>query len=285
MIETIGDRKAVVITGASRGLGRTIALDLAADRFNVFAGVRKAADGEALKEAGGERVIPVMLDVTDLAQVKATAAEVVEATDDGGIAGLVNNAGIGIFEPLEQTPMSKVEEQFRVNVLGTLAVTQAFLPALRKGKGRIVNVTSVNGKVSFPFTGVYSATKFALEAISDALRVELGGSGVSVSVVQPGLTNTDIRARAMESWATRRDQLSAEERELYDDKFQKLSAIIEGLDATAAGHEYFSRDVLDALTAETPQIRYQTGPDWEQWIEMLKLSDEDRDKAMLEMFQ
>jgi hypothetical protein len=106
-----------------------------------------------------------------------------------------------------------------------------------------------------------------------------------VSVVEPGLTDTDIRAGAMADWATRRSELPDEERLLYEEQFQKLSAIVEGLDATAAGHEHFSRDVLHALTAETPKIRYQTGPDWEQWVQMLALSDEDRDRALLEMLQ
>jgi NAD(P)-dependent dehydrogenase (short-subunit alcohol dehydrogenase family) len=247
--------------------------------------VRKASDGEALREETGGRVHPLMLDVTDLGMVKAAAAEVADVTGGEGIAGLVNNAGVAVFGPVEQASMSEVDKQIQVNVIGALAVTQQFLPALRKGKGRIVNVSSVNGRISIPFSGIYSATKFALEAISDALRVELDGSGISVSVVEPGATATDIRAGAMADWAARRDQLLGEERELYEDRFQKLVTIIEGVDATAAGHEHISRDVLDALTSETPKTRYQTGPDWEQWAGMLTLSDEERDGAFREMFQ
>jgi NAD(P)-dependent dehydrogenase (short-subunit alcohol dehydrogenase family) len=283
MTETVDHQKAVVVTGASRGLGRTLAVDLSAHGFTVFAGVRKAIDGESLKEDTGGRVHPVMLDVTDLAAVKAAAAEVDDATGGEGIAGLVNNAGVANFGPVEQASMSEVERQIGVNFIGALMVTQQFLPALRKGKGRIVNVSSVNGRISIPFSGIYSATKFALEAISDALRVELEGSEISVSVVEPGATATDIRAGAMADWAARRDQLSGEERELYGESFQKLTAIIEGVDATAAGHEHISRDVLHALTSESPKTRYQTGPDWEQWAGMLTMSDEDRDSAFREM--
>jgi NAD(P)-dependent dehydrogenase (short-subunit alcohol dehydrogenase family) len=283
MTETVDHQKAVVVTGASRGLGRTLAVDLSAHGFTVFAGVRKASDGESLKEDTGGRVHPVMLDVTDLAAVKAAAAEVDDATGGEGIAGLVNNAGVANFGPVEQASMSEVERQIGVNFIGALMVTQQFLPALRKGKGRIVNVSSVNGRISIPFSGIYSATKFALEAISDALRVELEGSEISVSVVEPGATATDIRAGAMADWAARRDQLSGEERELYGESFQKLTAIIEGVDATAAGHEHISRDVLHALTSESPKTRYQTGPDWEQWAGMLTMSDEDRDSAFREM--
>ncbi len=285
MTETVDSRKAVVVTGASRGLGRTLAVDLSAHGFTVFAGVRKAIDGESLKEDTGGRVHPVMLDVTDLAMVKAAAAEVEDATGGEGIVGLINNAGVAVFGPVEQASMTEVERQIGVNFIGALAVTQHFLPALRKGKGRIINVSSVNGVISVPFTGIYSATKFALEAISDALRVELEGSGVSVSVVEPGLTATDIRAGAMAEWAARRDQLSGEDRALYEDRYQKLVTVIAGLEATAAGHEHISRDVLHALTSETPQTRYQTGPDWEQWAGMLTMSDEERDGAFREMLK
>lgn len=285
MTDSVDHRKAVVVTGASRGLGRTLAGDLSANGFTVFAGVRKADDGTSLKEEFGERVRPLMLDVTDLDTVKAGAAEVEDATGGQGVAGLVNNAGVANFGPVEQAALSEVERQVAVNFIGALAVTQQFLPALRKGKGRIVNVSSVNGQVSIPFSGIYSATKFALEAMSDALRVELEDWGISVSVVAPGATATDIRARAMADWAASRDQLSGEERELYEDRFQKLVTIIEGVDAEAAGHEHISRDVLHALTSESPKTRYQTGPDWEQWAGMLTLSDEERDGAFREMFK
>jgi NAD(P)-dependent dehydrogenase (short-subunit alcohol dehydrogenase family) len=275
----------VVVTGASRGIGRTLAVDLSANGFTVFAGVRKASDGESLKEDTGGQVHPVMLDVTDLDAVKAAAAEVADATHGEGIAGLVNNAGVANFGPVEQASMSEVERQIGVNFIGALTVTQQFLPALRKGKGRIVNVSSVNGRISIPFSGIYSATKFALEAISDALRVELDGQGISVSIVEPGLTATDIRAHAMADWAARRDQISGEQRELYEDRYQKLATLIEGLDATAPGHEHVSRDVLHALTSDSPKTRYQTGPDWEQWAGMLTMSDEERDGAFRGMFQ
>jgi NAD(P)-dependent dehydrogenase (short-subunit alcohol dehydrogenase family) len=266
-------------------LGRTLAVDLSAHGFSVFAGVRKASDGEALKKDTGGLVHPLILDVTDLAVVKAAAAEVADATRGEGIAGLVNNAGVANFGPVEQASMSEVERQVGVNFIGALAVTQQFLPALRKGKGRIVNVSSVNGKISIPFSGVYSATKFALEAISDALRVELEDWGISVSIVEPGATATDIRAGAMADWAASRDRLPSEERELYEGRFQKLVTIIQGVDATAAGHEHISRDVLHALTSDSPKARYQTGPDWEQWTGMLTLSDEERDSAFRGMFQ
>lgn len=278
-------RKAVVVTGASRGLGRTIAMDLSARGFWVFAGVRKAADADRFKKENLEQLRPVMLDVTDPGMIESAAEEVASATSGRGIYGLVNNAGIAVFGPVEQTSMTAVDQQLRVNLVGALAVTQRFLPQLREGKGRIVNISSVNGKLSVPYTGVYSASKFALEAISDALRVELKPWGISVSLVEPGLTNTDIRHVAMQGWAEQRGGLSAAERELYADVYEKTQTIIESLQETAAGHEHVTEAVLHALTEKSPKTRYQAGPDWEQWAPLLALPDDERDEAFLKMFE
>jgi len=277
--------KPVVVTGASRGIGRTIALDLSEHGFSVFAGVRKHDHAEALIEASEGRVSPLILDVTDSTGVAAAAKEVADATGNLGIAGVVNNAGVAVFGPVEQASMSSIDHQFGVNVLGVLTVTQQFLPQLRSGKGRIVNVSSVNGRLSVPFSGVYSATKFALEALSDALRFELKPWGITVSVVQPGVISTDIRRGALEDWVKSQDELSEDDRLLYEESLQKLSTILEHIEATAAGHDHVSAAVLDALTAETPQTRYEAGPDWEQWGPMIALSDEERDQAFLEMFR
>jgi NAD(P)-dependent dehydrogenase (short-subunit alcohol dehydrogenase family) len=278
-------QRAVVVTGASRGIGRTIALDLSEYGFGVFAGVRKSADAEFLREDSNGRVSPLILDVTDPAGVKAAAKKIADATNDQGIGGVVNNAGVAAFGPVEQASMSSVNHQLQVNLIGALTVTQLFLPHLRKGKGRIVNISSVNGRLSIPFSGVYSATKFALEAVSDALRIELKRWGISVSIVEPGAVDTDIRSVAMDLWAKSRGELSEDDRELYEESLQRLRGILKNVEATAAGHEHVSRAVLHALTAETPQTRYQAGPDWEQWAPLMTLSDEDRDRAFLEMFQ
>ncbi len=282
-LETAG--KAVVVTGASRGLGRTIALDLSARGFRVFAGVRKSADAERLKKEGLEQLRPLILDVTDAGSIESAAAEVADATGRRGIYGLVNNAGVMAIGPVEQTPLAAIDQQLRVNLTGALAVTQRFLPQLREGKGRIVNISSVNGQLSVPFTGVYSASKFALEAISDALRVELRPWGIPVSIVQPGLTDTDIRLVAMQGWGESREGLSSAERELYGDLYEKMRSIVDSLQPTAAGHEHVTEAVLDALTAESPKTRYQAGPDWEQWAPLLALPDEELDEALLKMFE
>lgn len=277
--------RAVVVTGASRGLGRSIALELSARGFRVFAGVRRAADADRLKEANLEQLRPLMLDVTDPGTIESAAEEVADATGGRGIFGLVNNAGIGVFGPVEQTSMTAVDEMLRVNVVGALAVTQRFLPQLREGKGRIVNISSVNGKLSVPFTGVYSASKSALEAISDALRVELKPWGIPVSLVQPGAMDTDIRFVAMQGWGEQRGGLSPAERELYEDMYEKLLTMVDTVQETAAPHEHVTEAVLDALTAQTPKTRYQAGPDWEQWAPLLALPDQELDEAFLKMFE
>jgi NAD(P)-dependent dehydrogenase (short-subunit alcohol dehydrogenase family) len=285
MAEADRAARAVVVTGASRGLGRTIAMDLSVRGFRVFAGVRNTADADRFEKEDLDQLHPVMLDVTDPAKIESAAEEVASATDGRGIYGLVNNAGVAVFGPVEQTPMTAVDQQLRINLVGALAVTQRFLPQLREGKGRIVNISSVNGKLSVPYTGVYSASKFALEAISDALRVELKPWGITVSLVEPGLTNTDIRHVAMQGWGEHRAGLSAAERELYEDVYEKTQSIIENLQETAAGHEHVAEAVLHALTAQSPKTRYQAGPDWEQWAPLVALPDGERDEAFLKMFE
>jgi NAD(P)-dependent dehydrogenase (short-subunit alcohol dehydrogenase family) len=204
-------------------------MDLSARGFRVFAGVRQAADADRFEEEDLEQLRPIMLDVTDPAMIESAAEEVAGATGGRGIFGLVNNAGVAVFGPVEQTSMTAVDQQLRVNLVGAIAVTQRFLPQLREGKGRIVNISSVNGKLSIPFSGVYSASKFALEAISDALRVELEPWGIGVSVVEPGAVSTEIRNVAMQGWVEHRGGLAAAERELYEDVYQKTQSIIDSL--------------------------------------------------------
>jgi short-subunit dehydrogenase len=205
--------------------------------------------------------------------------------DDKGLAGLVNNAGVAHFGPVEEASIECIEEQFRVNLIGVIAVTQRFLPLLRQGRGRVVNISAVNGRISFPFTGIYSASKFALEAISDALRMELKPWGIMVSVVEPGVTSTEIRVRALQAWAKDRQSLSPEKRKLYESSYEKSCSLLAGLDQAAAGHESVTNAVAYALTAEVPPIRSIVGPDANQYTEMLTLPDEERDKILLDFWR
>jgi len=273
----------VVVTGASRGLGRTIALALARGGFSVLAGVRRREDGEAVRRAALGWLEPLILDVTSGESLRAAAAHAERVTAGRGLAGLVNNAGVVLVGPLEQVPLEAVEDLFRVNVLGVIAATQQFLPLLRKAAGRIINISAVNGKISIPFLSVYNASKSALEALSDSLRVELAPWGIRVSVVAPGAMRTDIRAEGVRRWAESRASLSPEKHALYERQFGKLRELIAQADSTAAEHDPVTQAVYDALTAEVPQSRYLAGPDTAQWMQMASLPDAQRDAAFLSM--
>ncbi len=189
-----------LITGASTGIGRATALRLAGSGWTVLAGVREQSAGDRLREdaGAGDRLIPLVLDVTDAAHVTA-ARELVDehaardgVSSRGGLDALVNNAGIGIGGPLELVSDEDLRRQFEVNVFAQVAVTRAMLPMLRRAHGRIVFVSSIGGRVAVPFTAPYGASKHAIEAFGDALRVELRSSNVGVALVEPGSVATPI---------------------------------------------------------------------------------------------
>ena len=274
----------VVVTGASRGLGRSVALELARRGFSVFAGVRRPEDGSDLADAASGVVRPILLDVTSGESIAAAAAEVQRATSGNGLVGLVNNAAVFLLGPFEQTPVDAIDDLFRVNVLGVISTTQRFLPLLRQARGRIVNISSVNGRLSFPFTSFYSASKFALEALSDSLRVELQPWGISVSVIEPGATRTDIRSRGVLQWAECRASLAPQEHALYEAPYAKLRQLVAQVDPTAADHDHVVQAVHDALTAETPHTRYLAGPDAAEFMQMAALPDLERDAALARIF-
>jgi NAD(P)-dependent dehydrogenase (short-subunit alcohol dehydrogenase family) len=182
----------VLVTGASSGIGRATSSEFAERGHAVFAAARRAGELEQLARAN-ERIEAVPIDVTDPASVSAAARRVDQMTSGYGVDALVNCAGYALVGPVEALSGEAVEHQFQTNVFGLLDVTRAFLPRMReRGSGRIVNVSSVVGRVVFPGMGVYSATKFALEALSDALRMELAPFGVTVVLVEPGFVKTDI---------------------------------------------------------------------------------------------
>ena len=183
--------KSVLITGASTGIGRSSALRLDSEGFQVFAGVRKPGDGDGLKKASTGGLIPVMLDVTDAKSI-ATVVKTVSEKTNGELSGLMNNAGLTGGGPVEMVPISKIRSIIEVNLISIFAVTQAFLPMLRKSKGRIINTGSIFGLIALPGRSIYAATKFALEAISESLRLELRPFGITVSVLEPGAIATEI---------------------------------------------------------------------------------------------
>jgi NAD(P)-dependent dehydrogenase (short-subunit alcohol dehydrogenase family) len=250
----------VLVTGASSGIGRACALDLEAAGFRVFAGVRKASDGEALRAASSGKVTPVILDVVDYASVQRAGQEVAGALGGAGLDGLVNNAGISVAGPLEYLPMELFDQQLKVNVSGQVAVTQAFLPLLRKARGRVVFISSESGRVVLPMLGAYAASKHALEAVADAFRRELRPSGVKVCVVEPGSIKSSIWDKAKAGSTALRAAAPAAQA-VYGRELAVLEALPAQAERLAAEPRVVTRAVLHALTARSPRIRYLVGPE------------------------
>ena len=251
----------VVITGASTGIGEACALHLDELGFRVFAGVRKAADGEALKGRASARLAPVSLDVTDERSIAAAVETVARSAGDTGLAGLVNNAGIAVAGMLEFMPLAALRNQLEVNVLGPIAVTQAFLPLLRKTRGRVVNIGSNSGLLSTPFLGAYCASKFALEALTDALRGELRPWGIQVSIVEPGNIQTPIWEKSSAAAKQLLDGLPQQAHELYGAAIEAVGKTAEKSAASAIPPAAVARAVTHALTAKRPKTRYRVGTD------------------------
>jgi NAD(P)-dependent dehydrogenase (short-subunit alcohol dehydrogenase family) len=255
----MADKGAVVITGASTGIGEACALQLDKLGYRVFAGIRKAADGESLRRRASARLVPVRLDISDETEIAHAARTVTEALGGAGLAGLVNNAGIVVSGMLEFLPLDALRRQLEVNVIGQIAVTQAFLPSLRKARGRIVNIGSLSGLISSPFTGAYCASKFALEALTDALRQELRPWKIHVSIVEPGFIHTPILTKSLSAADALRAQLPTEALQLYGNSMRVVRDSIERESAKAAPTEVVAKAVVHALTARRPRTRYVVG--------------------------
>lgn len=252
--------RAVVVTGASTGIGRACASRLDRRGYRVFAGVRRAVDADGLTAAASHRLVPILLDVTDAASIAAATDAVSRAVSPGGLAGLVNNAGIAVAAPLEFVPLDDLRRQFEVNVIGQVAVTQAFLPLLRRAHGRIVNIGSVSGRLASPLAGPYAASKFALEALTDALRRELAPWDIEVVIVEPGNVATPLWERSA-AWAERMlPTLPREAHALYGELM--TGAIRYARRPPGAGPpEAVARAVEHALEAPRPRTRYPVGRD------------------------
>lgn len=254
-------RQSVVITGASTGIGAACALHLDAMGFRVFAGVRRREDGAALKARGSQRLLPVRLDVTDEVSIAQAAALVKEAVGEEGIAGLVNNAGIAVAGPLEVLPIPELRKQFEVNVIGAVAVTQAFLPLVRIGRGRIVNMGSIAGRATMPFLGPYSMSKFALEAMTTALRLELDTWGIEVSIVEPGAIATPIWEKSTKAADLLQATTEHESLPLYVEHLACVRRAIDEAAQRAISPDAVAQAVAHALTARRPKAHYLVGSD------------------------
>lgn len=255
------DRINVLITGASTGIGEACARWLDSRGHRVFAGVRTAAAAERLRSGSSGPITPLTLDVADAESIAAARSKVETALDGAGLHGLVNNAGIAVAGPLEHVPIEAFRRQLEVNVTGQVAVTQAFLPLIRLGHGRIVFMGSIGGRLSTPFLAPYSASKFALEAIADALRVEVQPWGVGVSIVEPGSIATPIWTKsAFDTSLLSADRIEAMQRD-YGAAINAFRSAAESTGARGLPPDTVAAAVEHALVGGSPRTRYVVGRD------------------------
>ncbi|MBN9538064.1 MAG: hypothetical protein BGN99_23705 [Alphaproteobacteria bacterium 65-37] len=243
--------KAVVVSGVSSGIGEGAARELCRRGYKVYGTVRRAEDGERLQKELGDAFTPLHLDVTDAAAVAAAASQVRQDLGGAGLFGLINNAGIADPGPLTAISPDSLRRHFEVNVVGVLHMVQAFLPLLRAASGqrpgRIVNISSIAGRLAYPFMGAYAASKHALEALSDSLRRELLIYGVDVVVIQPGTIGTPILDKAAHLASSFSDsdyQPTLRFLDMSNDKRMAMPVAV------------VTRRIVDALTLDRPRTRY-----------------------------
>jgi len=261
----MGTARTALVTGAGRGIGRAIALRLARAGWLVHAGVRSAAAAESLA-AESERIVPVQLDVRSDEEIHAVVSRLPARLD-----ALVNNVGIAVAGPVETRSRADMHRQLDVNLFGPLTLTTAALPHLRRARGRIVFISSVNGRMSFPFTGMYNASKYAVEAVADCLRVELSPFGVGVVLVEPGVIDTDPWHRMGELLNELQAGLTPAHRELYAPHFDGERMLVARLVKAAAPPDTVARVVERELTRTRPRVRVAVGRDARVLLAMKRL--------------
>jgi NAD(P)-dependent dehydrogenase (short-subunit alcohol dehydrogenase family) len=269
-------QKTVLVTGGSGGVGGALAKRLAGEGWRVFATARDPEQVERPRGARGE-VVPVALEITDGGSVAAAAATVREGTGERGLDGLVNNAGVIVQGPLELVPISELRRQFDVNVVGQMAITQAVLPELRAARGRIVHVGAPSGRVGVPLLGPIGASKAALHLLNDSLRTELRHQGIAVSLVVPGLMETEIFAKAAVA-AEEAGPASSEAARVYE---RVIEASTEKLaELKPAPVDGAVTAIVRALTDRRPKTRYTVGRDARQFELVRLLPTGLRDRAL-----
>ena len=244
----------VLVTGAGRGIGKSIVEHLATRGWDVIAGVRNERDADTVTAMSPQRVSSVFLDVTDAGHIAALHESLPERLD-----AIVNNAGVVVSGPMETVSPAEWRKQLEINVIGQLAVTQAVLPRLRRSRGRVVFISSVNGRLSMPLIGAYCASKFALEAAADALRMELRPWHIGVAIVEPAQTDTDMWRTADDVVEQTEAALTPEQRGLYTRQIAGMKKMIPLSQRLAVPAEKVSAVVEEALTARRPRARYVVG--------------------------
>jgi len=258
-VETDLGGKAVLITGASSGIGRAAALSLDRAGFSVFASVRKESDAEDLRAHGSPRLKPVLLDVTEPRTIAEAEEKIRRAVGASGLWGLVNNAGISFRAPIELVPIDDLRRLFEVNVFGQLAVTQAFLPLIRQARGRIVMISSITALIVTPYHGPYSAGKACLNAFADALRLEMKPFGVHVATLIIGGVRTPIWDKIEDLTAAVAAKSPAGTARLYAENQRKALAYFVGKGRSSRPPEEITRPIVRALTRRRPKATYYVG--------------------------
>jgi NAD(P)-dependent dehydrogenase (short-subunit alcohol dehydrogenase family) len=256
MTASVETQEIVIITGASSGIGEATARELARRGFHVLAGIRRDQDADAIR---GLNIEPLILDITNPDHIRALADRVHGDPQGRAVRALMNNAGMGVNAPVEVFAIDEWRRLFEVNFFGHIAVTQTLLPALIRSKGRVINISSVGGKIAMPTYGPYASTKFALEAVSDSLRREIAPLGVQVVVVEPAAVHTKIGDRAIARAQEVASTMTPEQSERYGRLVEAItaqasSAMESGLSADAA-----AKVIAQAVTARKPRTRYTIG--------------------------
>lgn len=267
-----------IVTGASTGIGRATAVRLAADGFHVLAGVRKQSDGDRIASS---RIEPVILDVTNDEHVAALVERVAHDPAGRRLRVLVNNAGVAVNAPVEVLSLDDWRFQFDVSVFGQITLIRALLPTLLATYGRVVNVTSVGGRVAMANFGAYSAAKFAMEAVSDSLRREVEPFGVSVVKITPGAVSTNLTESGLAAAARVTDTMTPEQRRRYAELSRAFTAQAEGFARDGVSPEHAAGVISKAVNARRPKTRYTIGRDGAMFTFMPRIVSDRLLDAML----
>src|SRR6202000_325031 len=251
-------RELIVVTGASTGMGAATARELARRGFHVRAGVPRDVDADALR---GDGIEPHILDITVESDVAAIAERVANDPQGFPLRALINNAGVAINAPVEALPIAEWRRQFEVNLFGHVAMIQALMPSLLRSAGTVVNISSLGGKVAFPTYPAYAGSKFALEALSDSLRREVGRLGVRVVVIEPGAVKTAMAERGVATADRLKDGMTADHRERYGELVDAMSNLARSFDKDGVSADHAATVIAKPATSSRPRTRYTVGRD------------------------
>jgi NAD(P)-dependent dehydrogenase (short-subunit alcohol dehydrogenase family) len=251
----------VVVTGASTGIGRATALHLDEKGYRVFAGVRKEVDARSLAEEGSDRLTPVTIDVTKEASITAAKDEVERALGEDGLVGLVNNAGVGDGGPVETMDLDVLRNVLEVNLVGQVAVTQAFLPLIRRTPGTIVFIASIGGRIASPFMSPYNTSKFGIEALGESLRQELAPWDIDVVVIEPGSIDTPIWEKGSQTIEEQTAKLSPTAKRLYGKQLARMDEVLSETASRGIPPEKVAQAIHAAISEDNPKYRYLVGRD------------------------